>query len=176
MLTWAILIDILYHFIRKVYQVSRWPLLLVSINMIPQMPHPDLMALLEGLGYRATAPRKAIADLLEQKQDGFTAEAISGELPSVGRATVYRTIKLLLKAGAVCKLAMMDGAQLYSLCWVGHHHHHTVCVECGAVEEFRATSIERLINEISVNIPGEIVDHRLELFVNCGLCPATGGD
>ena len=141
--------------------------------MTSQISHPDLMAILEGRGYKATAPRKAIASFLERNQDGFTAEGLSDELPSVGRATVYRTIKLLLEAGAVCKLAMMDGAQLYSLCGVGHHHHHSVCVECGAVEEFQATSIERLISEISADIPGEIVDHRLELYVNCGLCPAT---
>ena len=130
------------------------------------------MAMLEGRGYRVTAPRKAITGLLEQKQDGFTAEALSDELPTVGRATVYRTIKLLLEAGAVCRLAMMDGAQMYSLCGLGHHH-HSVCVECGAVQELNATSIEKLISAISADIPGEIVDHRLELYVNCGLCQAT---
>ena len=151
-------------------------MLLVSINMAPKISHPDLMAMLEGRGYRATAPRKTIAGLLEQKQDSFTVEALSDELPSVGRATVYRTVKLLLEAGAVCKLAMMDGAQLYSLCGVGHHHHHSVCVQCGVVEEFRATSIESLISAISADIPGEVVDHRLELYVNCGLCPATAGE
>ena len=134
------------------------------------------MAMLEGRGYRATAPRKEIASLLEQKQDGFTAEALSDELPSVGRATVYRTIKLLLEAGAVCKLATMNGGQLYSLCGVGHHHHHTVCVQCDAVEEFSAASVETLIKAISAEIPGEIVDHRLELYVNCGLCPVTSSE
>ena len=133
------------------------------------------MAVLEGRGYRSTAPRKAIASLLEQKQESFTAEGISDELPSVGRATVYRTIKLLLEVGVACKLAMKDGAHIYSLCGVGHHHHHTVCVQCDAVEEFSAAAVERLISAISADIPGEIVDHRLELYVNCGLCPATAG-
>ena len=47
-------------------------------------PRPDLMAVLENRGYRATAPRKAVAELLEQKHDGFTVEALSEELPSVG--------------------------------------------------------------------------------------------
>ena len=142
--------------------------------MEPQTVRPDLMAMLEGRGYRVTAPRKAITSLLAQKREGFTSDAVSGELPRVGRATVYRTIKLLLEAGAVCRLAMMDGTQLYSLCGVGHHHHHTVCVECGAVKEIKATAIEGLISEISAGIPGEVIDHRLELYVNCGLCSATG--
>ena len=57
-----------------------------------------MMPVFGELGYRATAPRKAIARLLEQKHDAFTVEALSQELPSVGRATVFRTIKLLLEA------------------------------------------------------------------------------
>ena len=57
------------------------------------------MAVWEELDYRATAPRKAIAKLLEQKQDSFTVEALSEELPSVGRETAFRTINLLLEAG-----------------------------------------------------------------------------
>ena len=67
------------------------------------------MAVLVELGYRATAPRKAIAQLLEQRRDSFTVETLSEELPSVGRATVFRTIKLLLEAGAICRLATIDG-------------------------------------------------------------------
>ena len=137
--------------------------------------HTNLMPVLEELGYRATAPRKAIAKLLEQKHDGFTVESLSEELPSVGRATVYRTIKLLLEAGAVCKLATIDGSQMYSLCRVGHHHHHSVCIQCGAVEEFRAAAVERLISALSAEIPGEVIDHRIELYVVCGVCPSHGG-
>ncbi len=132
---------------------------------------PNLMAILEDHGFRNTAPRRAIADLLERKQQGFTAEEISEELPSVGRATVYRTIKLLLKAGVICKLAMFDGTPKYSLSRL-EHHHHTMCVHCGAVAEFRATTVERLLRTIGDDIPGEIIGHRMEFYVNCGRCSA----
>ena len=136
------------------------------------IPNTNLMAVLEGLGYRATAPRKAIAKLLEQKYDTFTLEALSEELPSVGRATVFRTIKLLLQAGVVCKLATIDGSQMYSLCRVDHHHYHSVCIQCGAVEEFKAAAVERLISAISAEFPGEVIDHRVELYVVCKSCPS----
>ena len=136
--------------------------------------HTNLIEVLEELGYRATAPRKAIAELLERKRDSFTVEALSDELPSVGRATVFRTIKLLLEAGVVCKLAKIDGSQMYSLCRVGHHHHHSVCVQCGAVEEFRAAAVERLISAIGAEVPGEVIDHRIELYVVCDSCPSHG--
>ena len=130
------------------------------------------MAVLEEQGCRATAPRKAIVGLLEQKQGGFTAEEVSDELPWVGRATVYRTIKLFLEAGAICKLPLLEGAHRYLLCSVGHHH-HSVCIECGVVEELRVAAVERLISAVSADIRGEIVEHRLELYVNCGACLAT---
>lgn len=89
--------------------------------------------------------------------------------------TVFRTVKLLLEAGAVCKLATMDGSQVYSLCGVGHHHHHSVCVQCGVVEEFRVAAVERFISAIGAEIPGEVIDHRIELYVICGSCPFDEG-
>ncbi|MDD9995970.1 MAG: Fur family transcriptional regulator [Dehalococcoidia bacterium] len=133
------------------------------------------MAALENRGYKATAPRKAIAKHLEQKHETFTAEALSEELPSVGRATVYRTVKLLLEAGLVCKVPMIDGARVYSLARVGHHHHHSVCVQCGAVGEFKAAIIDRSLRAIAADIPGQVVKHRIELYVTCNDCRADRG-
>ena len=140
-----------------------------------QTSHPNLMTVLQGRGIRATFPRKAIAHLLEQKQGAFTIESLSEELPSVGRATVYRTVKLLLEEGAVCKLAMLDGSHVYSVSRAGPHHHHYVCVKCGEVAEFRAVAIERLLRSIGADVPGRVVDHRIELYVACDYCPANGG-
>ena len=131
-----------------------------------------MTTVLEDLGYRVTFPRKAIVNLLEQKHDGFTIEALSEELPSVSRATVYRTVNVLIEAGAVCKLIAMDGTHVYSVSRLGHHHHHYVCVKCGAVEEFSAAAVERLIRSIGADIPGRVVDHRIELYVACHRCPA----
>ncbi len=128
------------------------------------------MAALKERGYRATAPRQAIANVLAQKHGSFTIEGLADELPSVGRATLYRTLKLFLEAGVVCKLATMAGSRVYSLSTVDRHHHHSVCVECGAVEEFMAVKVERFLNRIGDEIPGEVVDHRLEIYVDCGHC------
>ena len=43
-----------------------------------------------------TAQRVLLARYLESKDDAFSAEEINADLPSVGRAPVYRTLKLLL--------------------------------------------------------------------------------
>ena len=133
------------------------------------------MGALENRGYRATAPRKAIAELLEQKHEGLTAGALSEELPSVGRATVYRTIKLFLEAGVVCKIPMMDGAHVYSLARVGYRHYHSVCVQCSVVGEFKAAPIDRWLRSIGADILGKIVGYHIELYVTCDYCRADGG-
>ena len=73
-----------------------------------------MLAALEDLGYRVTGPRRSIVNILDQKEEGFSAEDICTELPGVGRATVYRTIKLLVEAGVVCRVSLADGAPKYS--------------------------------------------------------------
>ena len=135
---------------------------------------PDIMAVLEDLGYRSTAPRRAIIRILERKHEGFTAEEIGRELPRVGRATIFRTIKLLLEAGVVCRLNLLDGAPRYSLSRI-EHHHHTVCVRCGNVGEFRAATVERLMRAIGDDIPGDIVGHSIEFYIICSPCLESEG-
>lgn len=144
-------------------------IMIQNINTTPRTSRPDLLAILEDQGYRPTNQRRDVVSLLERKGEGFTAEEVCEELPGVGRATVYRTIKLLLKAGVLCKLALPDGAPKYIMARA-EHHHHTVCVKCGTVGEFRDTTVERVLRAVGAEIPGEIVGHRMELYLVCLDC------
>jgi Fur family ferric uptake transcriptional regulator len=116
-----------------------------------------------------------VIDLLERRAGAFSAEEVCQELRWIGRATVYRTIKLLLEAGVLCKLALPSGAPKYTLARA-EHHHHTVCVECGAVGEFRDGTVERVLRAIGSEIPGKIVSHRMELYLVCRDCLNKGGN
>ena len=137
--------------------------------MVASQFRPDLMSVIEDMGYRITQPRRDVVKLLETKPDGFGAEEINAALPDVGRATVYRTIRLLLDIGVICKLVMRDGSTKYSLARV-EHHHHLVCVRCGTVEEFLDSTIERLGRAIGAEVSGEILGHRIEFDVICKTC------
>ena len=148
----------------------------IVITMSPTLsPQPDIMAMLEDLGHRSTGPRRDVIHVIGQKLDSFSAAQICDELPAVGRATVYRTVKLLLEAGVVCKLAMPNGEPTYTLARI-EHHHHTICVGCGTVGEFRDATIERLMKTIGSDISGEIVGHRMEFFITCQDCLAQSKD
>ena len=75
--------------------------------------------------------------MIDAEAGAFTAVAIYDRArksaPSIGLATVYRTLELLRAAGSVRALAGADGS-VYVRCHPGHHH-HLVCVTCGSVEE-----------------------------------------
>ena len=135
----------------------------------PSRPNP--LMVLEDKGYRLTEPRRRIIGVLQEKDDGFDPEEICGMLPGIGRATVYRTIKLLVEAGLLCKLTLPSGGTRYNLSPF-EHHHHTLCVSCGTVGVFRDTTVERILRGIGNEISGEIVGHRMELYTLCQSCSA----
>jgi Fe2+ or Zn2+ uptake regulation protein len=129
----------------------------------------DPLATLGDWGLRLTGPRRSVIGLLAAKDGGFSAEQICAELPDVGRATVYRTIKLLVDAGLLCHVALPDGATRYSLSRV-EHHHHTVCVRCGTVGEFSGATMEQVLRAAGASISGELIGHRIEFYIVCREC------
>ena len=137
--------------------------------MTIEVRNPNILAALENQGYRSTLPRREIVENLENRSDGFTAEDLVRDLPHIGRATIFRTIKLLLEAGIICKLSLINGEPRYSLAHA-EHHHHTICVDCGAVGEFHAGTVERVLRLIGSEVGGSIVGHRIELYISCAEC------
>ncbi len=135
----------------------------------------DLLNAIEDRGHRITFARRVIAGAIEENPDGFTAEQICGRVPGVGRATVYRAIKLFQDAEVICKLALPDGAPRYAVDTGGRHHHHTICTGCGAVQDFRASTIEHVLKAIETDVDGQITGHRMEIYVTCQTCLASAG-
>jgi Fe2+ or Zn2+ uptake regulation protein len=139
-----------------------------SIKQGSRDSRDDVAVLLEDRGHRVTDSRLSVVRFLDRTPEGTSAEELVAALPGVGRATVYRTLKLLLETGVVCKLSTPGGAK-YSLARVGHHH-HTVCVRCGTVGDFRDATIERFLRGLGDDIAGEIVGHRIEIDIVCQAC------
>ena len=129
----------------------------------------NLLTTLEDIGLRKTSARVAVTAQIENTSDSFTAEQLCRDLPYVGRATVYRTIRHLVDAGALCKLPILDGAPMYSIARV-EHHHHTICSKCGSIGEFRHTTVERVMRSLEKEIDGRIMGHRMEIFITCSKC------
>ena len=131
----------------------------------------NILAALEEHGSRMTWPRRQMAAMLARRTDAFSAEELVAGLPGLGRATIYRTLRLLVEAGILCKTVMPDGTPRYSLDDAQHHHHHLVCVACGRVDEFTHPSVERMLRGLKAQAGSELIGHRLELYHRCVPCP-----
>ena len=120
-------------------------------------------------GYRSTSPRKAVAQAIVGKQGHFTAEQLHQELPKVGRATIYRSLKLLVDSGALCRVLLEDGNLHYQLSHQGHHH-HLLCVECGASQDLLGCEVEDLLHQVSAAHNYQLSGHWLEVYGRCYDC------
>jgi len=69
----------------------------------------QLLETLEQQGYRSTSPRRAVAQVIANQGKHFTAEDLREKLPSLGRATIFRSLKLLVETGVLCRVLLEDG-------------------------------------------------------------------
>ena len=122
--------------------------------------------------HRITAPRMAVIGVVATMPGHFTAEALAARVRGVGRATVFRTLKLLVDEGMVCRVLLEDGKLHYRLSRTPHHH-HLVCTQCGAIEDFTTCDVSDVITEISRRTGYQIDSHWLELYGRCSSCLAS---
>lgn len=133
------------------------------------MPAGESVTTLARLGYRITPPRRAVLDAIMASPALFTIEDICATSGRVGRATVFRTMRLLQDAGLVCRVPLEDGSVRYQFSG-GDHHHHLICRICGAISEFADPGLDARIQE-NAEAQGFALDaHSLELYGRCRDC------
>jgi len=130
---------------------------------------------LKGRALKFTTQRERIFDRAFQTHEHFTAETLyrwleSEEGPAVSRATVYRTLSLLVEGRFLESLDTGQG-ELYYEHVLGHRHHdHLVCLGCGRIDEFYDERIEALQREAALKKGFQMVDHNLRLLGYCKAC------
>jgi Fur family ferric uptake transcriptional regulator len=124
---------------------------------------------LAGIGYRMTATRRAVLEAMALSGQPFTVEELCEAVPEVGRATVFRTVKLLQESDVVCRVVLEDGGIRYQLSRSGHHH-HLVCGICGTVEEFSEPELDAAIERTASQAGFRLDGHSVELYGRCANC------
>jgi Fe2+ or Zn2+ uptake regulation protein len=135
-------------------------------------PAEGLLSGLRDQGFKITSPRNQVIGCVAHREDNFTAEELAAELDSIGRATVYRTLKLLVEQGLVCRIVMGDGSVSYRASHQAHHH-HVVCISCGATEDVHLNDVEDVLAGVRGATDYSIVGHRLEVYGICPRCQAN---
>jgi Fur family ferric uptake transcriptional regulator len=124
-------------------------------------------AQLREAGVRMTRQRVVILNVLAETDDHPDANAIFhravGKDPSISLSTVYRTMRVLERSGAIHRHAFEDGRARFEQAGSAHHD-HLIDIETGRVIEFRSERIEELQAEIARELGYDIVRHKLELY------------
>ena len=133
------------------------------------------LAHLAAAGYRSSAPRAEIVEILAGLGCSVSAREISSELTgrgsSTGSASVYRTLELLERLKLVQRVDVGEGLARYEPALPGGgHHHHVVCDRCGKVAPFEDDALEAAINRLSRRLDFAIDAHDVTLRGECPEC------
>jgi len=128
-----------------------------------------LIQILKSEGLRYTEQRKAIWEEIRNSNEHRDAEDIYLKLKSngvrVSRATVYRTIDVLVKNRLVRKMDVGEGRSLFEPRLDDNHHDHMICIDTGNIIEFYNEELENLQDKIAEENGYEVVRHVHQLFV-----------
>lgn len=121
----------------------------------------------QGLG--VTQQRMAVARCVFTSSRHQSVEDLDTELRDrdlrLGKATIYRTLDLLVRSGLVEEHDFGEGFRRYE-----HRlsrdpvHHHLVCVESGEVIEFRSEALRRIVDETAARHGFRHTHHKLVIF------------
>jgi len=103
---------------------------------------------LEALDHRITPSRVAVIAAVLAQSGHFSVEDVLRQARAVGRATVFRTMRLLTDLEIVCRVLLEDGSLHYRVSRRGHHH-HLVCVSCGNVQDLDECAVAGLVRELA---------------------------
>ena len=121
-------------------------------------------------GLRVTPARRAVLAAVLTAGPHFTVDDVCKRARGVGRATAFRTMRLLQRLNMVCRVLLDDGSLHYRLNRTRGHHHHLVCTGCGRVEAFTNCGVPALAEEVARRTDYEIEGHWLEVYGRCRAC------
>jgi len=133
-------------------------------------PLEELETVLSARGLRVTPARRAVLAAILTQGEQFSAEDVLRTAPEAGRATVFRTIRLLCRLGLVCRVLLEDGRLRYRLAGTRRHHHHLVCLGCGRVRDLDQCVVAGLGASIARATGYRVEGHWLEIYGRCRQC------
>lgn len=122
---------------------------------------------------RMTPQRRAVLDVLRSCADHPTAAEVVARvrtiIPSVGPATVYRTLALLVARGEALELSLGDGTAARYDGNVGHHD-HLVCAACGQATDVSATLSADTLAALAASHGFQATGYHLHVHGRCASC------
>ena len=132
----------------------------------PRCENPDMTT------RRNTKQLEAIRSVIDEAGRPLSIEEIhaaaSGDVPSLGLRTVYRTIRRLQEDGVVANVSVPGAADRYEPAHIAsQHHHHFHCLVCD-----RFFDVDGCPGGLSTMLPEgfKLESHELTLSGRCAAC------
>jgi Fur family transcriptional regulator, ferric uptake regulator len=133
-------------------------------------------------GLRRTSQRDVIAKAIFSKDEHFTAEELFDRVrktdSDTSRATVYRTLGLLVEADLLREIDLGDNQTTYDPNFLDKpSHNHLVCIDCGKVVEFEDSHLDVLNDCVTRRLGFKPIRQSIKIEANCeqlrlkGRCP-----
>lgn len=132
------------------------------------------MQSLKARGQKMTPQRREILTVVRASRHALTARDVHNRVkvgfPSLSLDTVYRNLLLLTESGLVAQINLQNKASARFEFQGKSHHHHAICLECGA-----SFCIDKCIIPATIPAPSEdrgfrIVSHAFEVYGVCSKC------
>ncbi len=127
-------------------------------------------------GYRVTPQRGVILEAVSHDGGHLTAQEIfehaRTRLPGLNRATVYRALVTLHRAGLIDLLSNGSDLVRYALHDPARPHAHLICRSCNEIREIGPASVERLATALRRSSDFRLDVEHLTLVGLCARCAA----
>jgi Fur family ferric uptake transcriptional regulator len=126
-------------------------------------------------GIKRTKQRDAVLSVLERAEGPLSAVDVRARTETDGApvwlSTVYRILDVLVKKGAVVRLAMLNNEMAVYELNRFRHRHYAVCVSCRKIISMDNCPMERFIPKLADG-GFRVTGHNLEVYGYCGDCDA----
>jgi Fur family ferric uptake transcriptional regulator len=133
-------------------------------------------------GLRRTAQREQIVNVVFSRDEHFTAEELFDRVRKVdaetSRATVYRTLGLLVEADLLRQIDLGENQVTYDPNFLNKpSHNHLVCIDCGKVVEFEDGNVDVQTDCVTRRLGFKMIRQSIKIEANCeqlrlnGRCP-----
>lgn len=132
-------------------------------------------------GLPVTRQREAVAEVVFSSEDHLSVDDIEQRLrdedEKLGKATIYRTLDLLVRSKLVEEHDFGEGFKRYE-----HRlsrqpvHEHLICLECGTVIEFQSSDVQKIEAEVTAEHGFKPARHKLEIYGLCRSCREAGAE
>lgn len=115
--------------------------------------------------------RRKIVETIVYEARHFTSldllEYLNKRHPEVGKATLYRTLPILIESGIIQEGPTDPSGQVLYEIADETHHDHIVCIDCKRIFEFQDSVIEDRQDTLAKTLSFAPVDHRHVIYAKC---------